>query len=133
MRTLAILLFGLPALAQQRPVWHGAFTAAQAANGRAAYREDCARCHGQNLAGGESTPELTGETFLARWRGKTAADLLDRTRKTMPTDNPGGLSASRYTDIVAFLLSTNGFTPGARELGGVTATTGAAKSGEWRY
>ena len=29
--------------------------------------------------------------FLAQWSGKSALDLLDRTRRTMPTDNPGGL------------------------------------------
>ncbi|HEX7501494.1 MAG TPA: c-type cytochrome, partial [Polyangia bacterium] len=48
------------ASAQSRPGWDGGFTAAQADRGRAAYRESCAQCHGQDLAGGEGTPPLAG-------------------------------------------------------------------------
>ena len=94
MRKLAILtlcLIPAAARAQQRPNWNGAFTAAQAGSGQQLYRDECLRCHGATLGGGESAPELSGAAFLARWTGRTAADLLDRTRRTMPTDNPGGL------------------------------------------
>ena len=85
------VLLSNAAAAQTRPAWDGAFTAAQADRGRAAYRESCARCHGPELAGGESTPPLAGSAFLAQWSGKSALELLDRTRRTMPTDNPAGL------------------------------------------
>jgi quinoprotein glucose dehydrogenase len=136
MRTLAMLTFSLlpaAALAQQRPSWDGAFAAAQAGSGQQLYREECLRCHGPTLAGGESAPELAGAAFLARWRGKSPGDLLERTRKTMPTDNPGGLSGSKYEDVVAFILSTNGYAPGPHELGAAAGGAGSAKSVEWRY
>ena len=135
MRTLAMLtLCLLPATApaQQRPNWSGAFTAAQAGGGQQLYREECVRCHGATMAGGDGAPELSGAAFLARWAGKTPADLLDRTRRTMPTDNPGGLDGSKYDDIVAFVLCANGFTAGTRELGAM-AGPGAANRVEWRY
>src|SRR6476646_1946771 len=90
LRALLWAMLSAAAVAQTRPAWDGAFSATQADRGRASYRENCARCHGTDLAGGESTPPLAGSGFLARWSSKSALDLLDRTRRTMPTDNPGG-------------------------------------------
>jgi quinoprotein glucose dehydrogenase len=128
---LLCALLSVAALAQTRPAWDGVFSATQADRGRAAYREQCARCHGPDLAGGESTPPLAGAAFLAQWKSKTATDLLDRTRRTMPTDNPGGLSDRQYADIVAYVLSANRFRAGAADLGGAAVkTTGTS---EWRY
>ncbi len=121
------------AAAQTRPAWDGAFSAAQAARGRTSYNENCARCHGPDLAGGESTPPLSGAAFLARWSGKGALDLLDRTRRTMPTDNPGGLGNRQYADLVAYVISANGFRPGSAELGGGAEQTVAGRMAEWRY
>jgi quinoprotein glucose dehydrogenase len=126
-------LFAIALSAQPRPAWDGAFTAAQADRGRAAYREGCARCHGAELAGGESSPALSGAPFLAHWTGKTAADLLDRTRRTMPTDNPAGLAARQYADIVAYILSANRYRPGASDLGGPAPVLPTARNTEWRY
>jgi|TARA_B110000263_G_C15220178_1_gene469523 hypothetical protein len=34
----------------------------------------------------------------------------------MPDDNPGGLNINQYADIVAFLLSSNGYSEGESEL-----------------
>ena len=34
----------------------------------------------------------------------------------MPMNNPGGLSRDQYSDILAFVLKSNGFPAGAREL-----------------
>jgi quinoprotein glucose dehydrogenase len=127
------VLLSNAAAAQTRPAWDGAFTAAQADRGRAAYLGSCARCHGPELAGGESTPPLAGSGFLAQWSGKSALELLDRTRRTMPTDNPAGLSERQYADIVAYLLAANRFRAGATELGGVTVQTVAGRTAEWRY
>ena len=94
------VLLSNAAAAQTRPAWDGAFSAAQSGQGLAAYRESCGRCHGQDLSGAESSPPLSGAAFLAKWTGKSAADLLERTRRTMPTDNPGGLTLRQYADIV---------------------------------
>ncbi len=126
-------LLVLTAAAQPGPKWDGAFSPAQADRGRAAYRENCARCHGPELAGGESSPPLSGVPFLAKWAGKSVADLLDRTRRTMPTDNPGGLTNRQYNDIVAYLLSANRFRPGTAELGGAASPEPSNRTTEWRY
>src|ERR1700677_3786479 len=105
-------LLATVAAAQTRPAWDGAFTAADAFGGRTAFRDNCVRCHGIELGGGENSPALVGANFLSQWAGKSAADLLDRIRRTMPTDNPGGLSNRQYTDLVAYLISANGFRAG---------------------
>jgi len=137
LRNTALLgtLFVTLAAAQSRPAWDGAFTAAEAERGRAHYRESCARCHGQELAGGESSPPLAGSGFLGQWTGKSALDLLDRIRRTMPSDNPGGLGSRQYTDIVAYILSANRFHPGAGTMGqpAGAATATAGRTTEWRY
>jgi len=104
--------------------------AAQSQLGQAAYVEECARCHGQNLAGGEGSPALKGSAFSKRWAGRPADALLELTRKSMPVDNPGGLAAKKYDEIVAYVRAVNGFK------GAVTAPivrTSRSKSGEWRY
>ncbi|MCU1238613.1 MAG: Quinoprotein glucose dehydrogenase [Candidatus Solibacter sp.] len=126
-------LLAMTAAAQRRPAWDDAFTAAQAERGRAAYRESCAQCHGPELAGGESTPPLAGAAFLAQWTGKRAEDLMERTRRTMPTDNPAGLSARQYADITAYVLSANRFHAGTRDFGGATVPASSARTSEWRY
>jgi quinoprotein glucose dehydrogenase len=102
--------------ATARSVWDGVYTKEQAQRGQAAYRENCAKCHGENLAGGEAGPPLAGEDFLRSWNGKTAGDLFTRLRKTMPSEDPGSLSTREYSDIVAFLFSTNEFPAGVKEL-----------------
>ena len=107
--TLISFVFAVAAAGQTRPAWDGTFTESQAERGQAAYRESCARCHGQELSGGESSPALAGASFLSHWNGKGAAELLGRTRRTMPTDNPAGLSSLQYGDIVAYVMSVNGF------------------------
>ena len=99
---------------------------AQAPPGEATYRENCARCHGQDLSGGENAPALEGSAFEARWSGKST-ELLERTRRTMPTDNPGGLTARQYADTIAYIRAING-----------TATAAPARNSgngmaEWRY
>src|ERR1019366_8758228 len=115
-----------------RPVRHGT-ALSPPPRPIAAARGSSRRCRGPNLAGGESPPPRAGSGFLAQWSGKSALELLDRTRRTMPTDNPAGLSERQYADIVAYLLAANRFRAGATELGGVTVQTVAGRTTEWRY
>jgi quinoprotein glucose dehydrogenase len=102
--------------AASRSVWDGAYTKAQAARGEQEYLNLCARCHGENLMGGEESPALVGEDFLAKWHGQTVGGLVERIRKTMPTDGPGVLSRKQCTDITAYMLSENEFPPGEKEM-----------------
>jgi mono/diheme cytochrome c family protein len=111
---LSSLAFSMAA--GSRSARDGVFTKAQATRGQAAYREDCAKCHSENLAGGESSPSLVGDEFIKKWYGKTANDLFELTRKTMPADDPGHLSRRQYTDLLAYMLSANDYPAGEKEL-----------------
>jgi mono/diheme cytochrome c family protein len=109
-------LLACSAVAMARSVWEGVFTKEQAARGLATYGEECQKCHGENLGGGESGPPMVGDEFLSKWNGKTVADLFAVTRKTMPMDDPGSLGSREYADLVAYILSGNGFPAGQKEL-----------------
>src|SRR5262245_42410559 len=113
--SLSVLTVG-SLFAFSRSVWDGVYTKEQAQRGQAAYRENCAKCHGDNLGGGEAGPPLAGEEFLRPWNGKTAGDLFALIRKTMPSEDPGSLSTREYSDIVASIFSANQFPIGSKEL-----------------
>ena len=96
----------------------GAFTLAQQKRGAAIYNRECSTCHGETLKGGEGSPALVGPTFTVNYKGRTVADLFTRVRETMPAppEQPGKLSAQEYADVVAHILSANGFPHGTVEL-----------------
>jgi mono/diheme cytochrome c family protein len=101
-----------------RSVRAGVFTEAQDTRGAAVYSRECSTCHGERLKGGEGAPALTGPEFSANWNGQAVGDLLERIRQTMPAppEQPGKLSPQQNADVVAHILSVNGFPPGAAEL-----------------
>jgi mono/diheme cytochrome c family protein len=105
-----------------RSVWDGVYTKEQATRGQTAYREECARCHSENLGGGEGSPGLAGGEFLKNWYGKSVGDMLDRVIKTMPADDPGNLSRRQYSDITAYLLSANDFPAGQKDMDSTPVT-----------
>ena len=80
------------------------------------FRSQCASCHGDTLAGGESAPPLAGGEFLSTWNSLTLGDLFDRTRTTMPQNKPGSLSREANAEILAYILSANQFPAGKTEL-----------------
>ena len=84
------------------------YTAAQAAVGQVAYEQSCAECHRQDMSGSFEAPQLAGTDFLAFWRGQSAAELIEKTT-SMPPDAQGSLDEAVYADIVAYILSRNGF------------------------
>ena len=96
-------------------VWNGVYNAAQVKRGSALYTKICDTCHGPQLDGGEG-PALAGADFLADWYGYSVGDLLEKTRKTMPDNDPGSLSAQQYVDLLAYILSANKFPAGEAEL-----------------
>ena len=114
---LLVLATGLVAQQDEtRSVWDGVFNAEQAKRGEAPYRKECGTCHGDMMTGGEMAPPLAGGAFLANWNGLTLGDLLERIRKTMPSQAPGKLSRQMYTDILAHILNVNEFPAGEKEL-----------------
>jgi mono/diheme cytochrome c family protein len=94
----------------------GVYTDAQAKRGESVYSQSCASCHGPDLAGLDMAPSLTGAEFDTSWNDQPLDDLFERVRTTMPADGPGSLTREQYIDVVAFLLSKDGFPSGAVEL-----------------
>ncbi len=92
----------------------GPFTAEQAAAGRAVFDTTCVSCHGSGQA-----PPLQGAEFTAGWASQSTRNLLSAVQ-AMPPDASGGLPAATYLAITAFLLETNGATPGNQPLTAAT-------------
>src|SRR5262245_40914735 len=107
----------------QQPPSAGPFTVDQANAGRAAYQTNCAGCHGNDLMG---YPPLAGSAFVGSWGTRNTRDLFGLIQTTMPSDRPGSLPADTYVNIVAYILQSNGRTPGNQAL---TATTSALIGG----
>lgn len=63
------------------------------------FRASCAECHATSL--GDSD-------FRFKWTGRTAYDLFEIIRSTMPEHEPGSLSLPTYSSIVAYLIKING-------------------------
>jgi mono/diheme cytochrome c family protein len=102
----AALLVGWPVVvAPQQPssVRSGVYTARQAEAGEALYFERCAVCHGDDLAGRERSPALSGPQFLDTWDGKSLRRLFDRIAE-MPPGMP--VSSGDAVNLLAFMLAS---------------------------
>ena len=97
-----------------KSVKEGVYTAEQAKRGETMYKENCAACHGEDLAGSGPMPALAGNDFVANW--KTVGDLFEKTHTSMPASAPGSLSEQQTSDIIAFMLSKSNFPAGTTEL-----------------
>jgi S-disulfanyl-L-cysteine oxidoreductase SoxD len=98
---------------QPRSVWAGVYSAEQATAGETIYFDRCAMCHGDDLAGLERAPALTGSQFLDAWHGKSLRRLLDRI-ETMPPNEP--LRTAEAVDVLAFLLRSSEMPAGSARL-----------------
>jgi len=99
-----------------RSIAEGVYTAEQANRGKTAYVEHCARCHGNELGGGDETPALVGDKFLGNWRNHSVNELFERVRVSMPADRPGSLGRQMLSDILAYMFAVNQFPAGGQEL-----------------
>jgi alcohol dehydrogenase (cytochrome c) len=83
------------------------FTAEQAEAGAALYEQRCTICHGANL---RQLPDalIGGPEFVSKWRERGANELLEQVSTSMPPEAPGGLGASAYANVVAYVLQMNG-------------------------
>ena len=86
----------------------GVYTEEQATKGDSEHQANCVACHGAE--------KYSGEKFVKDWVGRTAFDLFDQLKATMPDDNPGGLSTQQYTDIIAYIFKVNGLPSGTTAL-----------------
>ena len=107
-----------PALRAQarRTTWDGVYNQTQATRGQALYEAHCGRCHNVDLTGVDYTPALTNAPFQANYDTLPVGTLFERFRVTMPLNLENTLSRQTYLDIVAYVLSRNGFPAGDKEL-----------------
>ncbi len=112
-----VLVLAATVYAQQgASVWDGVYTLEQAKRGKALYGKECASCHGTALDGTGQAPPLEGADFKSDWNGQTVDDLFEKMQMSMPADQPGRLSREQNADILAFLLLSNQFPAGQKEL-----------------
>lgn len=109
---------------QNRTASDGLYTDAQAARGRALYKDKCATCHGDALEG-KAAPPLAGTAFLAVWGPQPLSELAGKIKNTMPANNAGKLKPSEAADLVAYILQAAKFPSGRNEL---ASDEGALKS-----
>ncbi|MCW5714699.1 MAG: hypothetical protein KIT43_09335 [Bauldia sp.] len=81
----------------------GFFTAEQAERGQTSYTLRCGTCHGEDIVG-----VVMGYP--------DAGQFYDFISTEMPASAPGSLQPQMYADIIAYLLSANGFATGPQEL-----------------
>lgn len=106
-------------LAAGPTVLDGVYTDAQARRGMGAYEANCASCHQSTLEGNPEAPALRGPTFMEVWRDDTLDGIYQHMRTRMPRlpgGEPGSLSDAQYTDIVAYVLKSNDYPAGPKEL-----------------
>ncbi len=110
------ILWGVVFAAADRTVWDGVYTEEQATRGRADYMRSCASCHAADLRGSNTAPSLVEDSFAFLYGDTTVGELYGRIRMLMPSDRPNSLSSQSYRDIVTFILQSNRFPPGEKEL-----------------
>ena len=90
-----------------RTVQDGVYSKAQASRGRNAYQRLCRTCH--------ETKEFEAG-YMETWSGRTAFDLFDMLRTTMPEEAPGIGGSEGYTDIVAYMFRLSELPPGEEDM-----------------
>ena len=103
------------------------FTAAQAGAGEKAFAAKCSMCHGASLEGGAG-PALSGPNFktLSSKVHATVSDIFTYMTTNMPMNAPASLPHTDYVNIMAFILSKNGYRPGGAALSYGKATSSKA-------
>jgi mono/diheme cytochrome c family protein len=105
-----------PASMSGRLASQGAYTAAQLAQGKALYSDNCLQCHGAELDGVEDAPPLAGKPFIGKWGGLPVGAVHAFIDKNMPPGNGGALGAVQEAAVVAYILSKNNFPAGPAPL-----------------
>jgi hypothetical protein len=86
----------------------GLFSQAQANRGRDTFRSMCTECH--------TAGEFTDNAFKVKWARRSVGDLYEFIHTAMPDDAPGVLTEAQAIELTAYILESNGFTTGSRQL-----------------
>ncbi len=102
-------------------LWSGVYTNEQAMRGKENYEKFCFRCHKRDLsgnddAGANTAPALVGERFVLQWADHTAVKIFTKLKTEMPPVYSEAVSDDIKIDILAYILKSNGFPAGSREL-----------------
>ena len=83
-------------------------TTAQASDlGRSLYKEECAACHASSLRGSAHGSALVGPAFLSQWGHRSAGELLEYTRVSMPPGGGAKLSVKQHQAINRYIIARN--------------------------
>jgi PQQ-dependent dehydrogenase (methanol/ethanol family) len=127
----ALIVAGAISATAQQAKGSDSYTVEQSSAGRAAYMANCAACHMPDMKGSNEALPLAGMGFMSEWRSRTTRDLFDKISSSMPPAKAGSIGEDDVVAIVAFILQSNGATPGAKLLTANTALPiGELASGE---
>ena len=94
---------------ETRTIRDGVYTSEQARRGEAVAWVNCVYCH--------TVDEWSDPRFVENvWVDQRVGDLYTLIQRSMPEDDPGGLTLEEYTDIVAYMLWLSNAPPGETEL-----------------
>jgi mono/diheme cytochrome c family protein len=95
----------------------GDYTSAQSSKGQKVFNQSCSSCHGSNLQG-QAGPALVGPAFAKslQFSKMSASQLYSFISKQMPASDPGSLSKDQYLQVLAYILSKNGYPSGQTPL-----------------
>lgn len=109
-------LLGLQIFASAQERSAPTYTNAQADQGRVAYNQACASCHGGNLDDGPFAPPLKGIAFVQKFGGRSVDELFAKSSTTMPPTAPNSLGSTTYAQVVAHILRANAIVAGTTAL-----------------
>lgn len=108
----------VPSPVQQHTTRDRIYTKAQAARGSALYGKHCERCHtpAKVAPGKKAGPILAGAAFVDKWEDRTLGQLFTLILGTMPNDGSAVLTPAETLDLIAYVMSANGFPDGSSPL-----------------
>ncbi|MGI9251502.1 MAG: c-type cytochrome [Pseudohongiellaceae bacterium] len=99
---LACLTGAAAHAAEEKTINDGVFTTEQVDAGESVYNNSCKSCHDKRFY----------RDALRAWKDQPLLYLWETVLGTMPADNPGSLLLDEYTNVIAFILSEQGFPAG---------------------
>ena len=90
------------------PVDSAAEAVKQSELGEQWFRAACFECH--------ATDALANADFRLKWAGRSAYELFESIRSTMPESDPGSLTQGTYVAVVSYLMKLNGMPVGTSAL-----------------